>query len=548
MLSWKQLIVAPEQTHHLLDGKPAYTERFEHVMKFHLPGLAPVRDRSGAYHIDVDGVPAYPHRFYQTFGFYEGLAAVYDEKGWFHIDTKGSALYPERFQWCGNFQEEKCTVRTFNATYYHLNSEGKPLYQERYRYAGDFKDGVAVVCLNDGKSRHINTKGRFIHPQSFQQLDLFHKGFARAKDERGWFHIDRNGVALYPHRFADVEPFYNGQAHAASFEGDLVVIDETGNIVHAVYTTQPDVVGQLSGDLVGFWRAESLKLALELKVIDALPNSVDTICEKVEVPKAHLERLLRALWEIGIVRKEGAEWVLTQKGSLLQPSDEAFMASAVQMWSGVQNEWKRLKTLFKQEEIPYHLTFKEQSHDVALYQRTLRGYAFEDFQDVVQWEMWGQFEILMTLGQTGITLLTEILKTHTTLKGILLNRDLPLYYFPPNKQVQSLFQNPLEAWPVRTEALLLPRFLHYFPEKECLILLQHSFQALSWKGRLFIFEMVLDESTPSGGLLDLNMLAESGGGLRTRSQWEKLLKKTGFFISHFITLKPHLHMIEACKQ
>ena len=55
--------------------------------------------------------------------------------------------------------------------------------------------------------------------------------------------------------------------------------------------------------------------------------------------------------------------------------------------------------------------------------------------------------------------------------------------------------------------------------------------------------MVLDPEQPRGGLLDLNMLAEAGGKLRTLYQWNELLINTGFHMDGCETLKPHLQFM-----
>jgi hypothetical protein len=81
-MSWTSLEVAPDRSHHVTtEGSPAYVERFDEVLKFHPPGLAPVLRGVEAWHIRPDGTPAYPRRFARTFGFYEGLAAVESDDG-----------------------------------------------------------------------------------------------------------------------------------------------------------------------------------------------------------------------------------------------------------------------------------------------------------------------------------------------------------------------------------------------------------------------------------------------------------------------------------
>ena len=74
---WREYRIAPGGSHHVCDGKPVYAARFIEVLKFHAPGLAPVLDASGAYHITPGGQPAYESRYVRTFGFYEGRAAVH---------------------------------------------------------------------------------------------------------------------------------------------------------------------------------------------------------------------------------------------------------------------------------------------------------------------------------------------------------------------------------------------------------------------------------------------------------------------------------------
>jgi hypothetical protein len=180
---WTQLRVARDGTHHVADGRPAYVARFERVLTFHAPGLAPARDVSGAFHIGPDGREAYARRFLETFGFYEGRAAVQDETGWLHVLPNGRPLYGERYDWCGNFQEGRCTVRTREGRYLHLAPDGSAAYNERHRYAGDYRDGAAVVQADDGRSTHIDPDGHPLHGRWFLDLDVFHKGYARARDE-----------------------------------------------------------------------------------------------------------------------------------------------------------------------------------------------------------------------------------------------------------------------------------------------------------------------------------------------------------------------------
>lgn len=230
-MSWREMIIAPEGTHHVLFGQPVYDQRFLRVLKYHDPGLAPVSTGDSAWHIDDRGAAVYPQRFAQTFGFYQGRAAVADQTGWFHILVDGSPLYAERYAWCGNYQEGLCPVRRGDGSYVHLTESGAPAYAQAWHYAGDFRDGVAVIQRADGLHSHIRKNGSLLHGEWLLDLDVFHKGFARARYPAGWTHVDMTGKALYHQRFAMVESFYNGQARVEGLDGGLQVIDEQGEML-----------------------------------------------------------------------------------------------------------------------------------------------------------------------------------------------------------------------------------------------------------------------------------------------------------------------------
>lgn len=230
-MNWRDLLPSDDGTHHVRAGTPAYADRFDEVLKFHPPGLAPVRRGAEAWHISPTGSPAYGRRFRRTFGFYEGFAAVESGDGWHHVAPDGADAYGQRFAWCGNFQSGRATVRARDGRYHHLLPDGVPCYAERWRYAGDYRESVAVVKHDNGLATHIGPDGRPLHGRWFVDLDVFHKGHARARDREGWFHVDSRGKALYGRRFASVEPFYNGQAFAELHDGSQAVIRHDGTAV-----------------------------------------------------------------------------------------------------------------------------------------------------------------------------------------------------------------------------------------------------------------------------------------------------------------------------
>lgn len=230
-MNWKEIKTSKDNTYFTFEGKPLFDKKFIEVLKFHTPGLAPVMDESGGYHIDEQGDELYKKRYTRTFGFYCNRAAIIDGKNWFHINENGEQVYKEKFAWTGNYQENLCAVRDENGQYFHIDLNGNRIYKENYRYVGDFKDSIACVKLSNGFFKHIDTEGNFINDKQFIDLGVFHKNYATAKDEKGWFHIDKQGVELYRERYLLVEPFYNGFALVESFDNQKRIISEQGEII-----------------------------------------------------------------------------------------------------------------------------------------------------------------------------------------------------------------------------------------------------------------------------------------------------------------------------
>jgi len=204
--------------------------KFEAALKFHSPGLAPVKINGQWFHINTKGEAIYENRYQKTFGFYHNRAAVISEKGWIHINTKGKFISNTFYKWCGNFQENLCVVQDKNGSYFHIDLDGNRCYKSSYSYVGDFKYGFACIMNSEQQFTHIDKNGAFLHQQWFLDLGIYHKGFATAKDKNGWFHIDFQGNPIYENRFSKVEPFYNGWAFVTNKLGNKQLISESGEI------------------------------------------------------------------------------------------------------------------------------------------------------------------------------------------------------------------------------------------------------------------------------------------------------------------------------
>ena len=534
-MNWQSLRVSACGTHHIDEhGWPAYDGRFDEVLKFHPPGLAPVRHNGQAWHIRGDGSPAYGQRFVRTFGFYEGLASVVAPSGWHHITADGREAYPARYAWCGNFQEERCTVRDDDGAYWHITPTGDAVYPDRWRYAGDYRDGIAVVQAADGRSTHIDLDGKAVHGRWFVDLDVFHKGYARARDEDGWMHIDFLGRSVYARRFQAVEPFYNGQARVERFDGALEVIDEGGETLVALRPPRRSEFASLSGDMVGFWRTQTIGAAVELGVIEALPATELEIAERCQLRDDGARRLLCALGELGLARHQASQWMLTRRGELLRANHPLTLAdAAIEYARPLSTMWRRLPDILRRGSAGSILdVFDEVARDEARcfgHHRMLQSYARHDYAEVCRaLDLRGDEHVVDAGGGLGV-IAQMILDTYPSAEVTILERPevvaLGCNSIPRLRwRSGSLF----EPWGLDADVVLLSRVLHDWDDSEAIRILAHARAALPRGGRVCIIEMLLPEAGVAGSLCDLHLLVVTGGRERTAEQFGRLLTAAGF--------------------
>ena len=557
--NWRDYRISADGTHHVYDGMPTYGERFLEVLKFHAPGLAPVLDDSGAYHITPDGLPAYDARHVRAFGFYEGRAAAHSAVGWFHILPDGNFLYLERYAWCGNFQEGRCPVRLPDGRYFHIDENGIPAYSERHRYAGDFKDGHAVVQRGDGRHSHIDQSGALLHGRWFLDLDVFHKNFARARDEQGWHHVDTLGQPLYRDRYRNVEPFYNGQARVEGIDGSLSVIGETGETLMELRGPLRSPLEELSGDLVGMWRTQAIRAAVELGVFETLPGSAQNIERSLELADSVGTRLMRALAELSLVwSDDGGVYHCTEKGTLLQRSHPLSLTDAALLWGGETYEaWAKAEYSLRTGRSAFRKLYgqnlferlgdrpkqRRSSH------RAFASYARHDYRSLeAAIDFRAHDHILDAGGGTG-ELAFALLRAYPDLTATVM--DLPEVVReaePPDElkdRCRFAAGDFFEQWPVRSDAVVLARVLHDWPDDEAVRILALAREAMPTGGTLYVVEMMLDDITGAGGLLDLNMLIVAGGAERTEEQFGGLLDNAGFELTEVIPTRSVSSVIRA---
>jgi 2-polyprenyl-3-methyl-5-hydroxy-6-metoxy-1,4-benzoquinol methylase len=377
-----------------------------------------------------------------------------------------------------------------------------------------------------------------LHNRWFSDLDIFHKGYARARDEDGWMHVDRAGVPAYAKRYSAIEPFYNGQARVERFDGGLEVIRENGDIVSELRGSQRSLFSELSREMVGFWQTHTIATAVCLGVFEQLPSNTELIAERCGLETKKTERLLKALGELRLVVCQNNEWHVTAKGEYLLVSNPMTLVDAAVEYSGpFLDLWGKLPEALRSNSgwraADIFETVSIAEDRLAPHHRMLQSYAMHDYNAIPKvLALNGDERVLDAGGGTG-ALGQFLLDTYPGLSVTIFDRpdvvDHATNLAKSNMDWRS--GDLFSSWGVEADVIILARVLHDWPDGDALKILHQAREALSNGGKLFIIEMLLPDNGFAGALCDLHLLVATGGQERTEHDYNSLLAIAGFTLT-----------------
>ena len=371
---------------------------------------------------------------------------------------------------------------------------------------------------------------------------MYHKNYARARDESGWHHADQRGEPLYAARYRNVEPFYNGQARVEGFDGSLSVIGESGDTLVELREPLHSPLEELSGDMVGMWKTQTIRAAVELGVFEALPASAQKIEESLGLADAVGPRLMRALTELGLVRRDGdGVYHPTGKGTLLQQAHPLSLADAATLWGGeTYHAWAEAAYSLHTGRSAFRKLYgknlfdllRDKPQQLQSSHRAFAAYARHDYRLLAESFDLGMHKHILDAGGGTGELAFALLRAHPGLSATVMDLPEVVGSLAASEDLSERCRfvpgDFFGEWPVCSGAVALARVLHDWPDDDAVRILARARQAMPEGGALYLVEMTPDGDTGGGGLLDLNMLVVAAGAERTEEQFRRLLSKTGF--------------------
>jgi ubiquinone/menaquinone biosynthesis C-methylase UbiE len=319
---------------------------------------------------------------------------------------------------------------------------------------------------------------------------------------------------------------------------------------------------------MAIWSARALYAAAHLGIADRLAERALELEEIARLTATHapsLKRLLRALAGCCIVTEVAPNrFGLTKLGHALR-SDAPGSARALVMtiagdwqWGAWHNFLHSLRTgesgLIKSSGQDLFSYLAAHPTDLACFNEAMIGIHGAIAPAVAAAYEFDGFETIVDVGGGTGTLLTTILKATDRPRGVLF--DLPDTAREAGKIIAregltdrctTAAGDFFAALPEGHDCYIMSHVLHDWTDEPAHAILRNCRRAISRTGRLLIVDAVLPEGdTPHHGkLMDLLMLAVTGGTERTTQEFADLLSRAGFRLRKVIPTSTHQSIVEA---
>jgi hypothetical protein len=275
--------------------------------------------------------------------------------------------------------------------------------------------------------------------------------------------------------------------------------------------------------------------------------SAGELARRCGVHAKPLEQVLRALAGFGVFERDARGRFLVNGGAapLLRDSGSPVHAYAI-LWgeqlhaaSGRLLEQVRTGTSAFELEYgaPIWSRYADHPSEAAVFDELMSAAtAFQADAILDAWDF-GRYGRVVDVGAQRGVLLAAILRRHPAVRGVWFDREEELAAARQllegrglSDRCELVVGSFLEKVPSGGDLYVLKHVLHDWSDSSATTILENVARAMPREASLLVFEGVLEPNDDSGRpclLRDLEQMAWTGGGLRTRSELEALLGAAG---------------------
>ena len=316
-----------------------------------------------------------------------------------------------------------------------------------------------------------------------------------------------------------------------------------------------------------FWLARSVAVAARLGLADVLAQRRCNVAELAQETGTHepsLARLVRAMVAYGIFRDVGAGLALTELGETLVSDRPGSMRQLLMTlmggehycaWGDLDQSVRTGRTAFDVHYGADVWSWYRQHPDAASeFNKTMVAATAAVNDAVMQVYDFRPFRHIVDVGGGHGSLLRLTLEQNSTARGTLFDQPNVIEEAKDAvaaaglaKRVDLVGGSFFENVPPGGDAYLLKYILHDWDDSRCELILNNVRKAIAAGGKLLIFDTVIP---PPGKpdfsvLMDLNMMAMTGGRERSEPELRDLLARTGFALRRVLPTQSHVSITEA---
>jgi hypothetical protein len=334
----------------------------------------------------------------------------------------------------------------------------------------------------------------------------------------------------------------------------------------------PPADAQLMQLLSGAFVSSAVYTAAKLGIPDILADGPKTAAElaaKTETDERSLYRLLRALASVGAFEETAPKTFANTPMTETLRSDAPRSTRDMAIWIGEPDHWKVYGDLLYsvrtgkpawdnvhgEPVFPYLLKTNKELGDI--FNRAMTSYSHQSIGPVLATYDFSGVETIADIAGGYGHLLAAVLAANPSAKGVLF--DLPavlagapqmLESYGVADRVQVVEGDFLSSIPVAADIYMLKHIIHDWYDDKNQTILRNIRANMPDDAKVLIIEAVVPEGNEPhfSKIIDLEMLIAPGGVERTPSEFEALLRDSGFKLNRIIPTPGMMSIIEAVKE
>ena len=325
---------------------------------------------------------------------------------------------------------------------------------------------------------------------------------------------------------------------------------------------------QLRQLIAGYKTTFLVQAAAELNLADLLAEGTQDVGRLAALTGAKpdaLRRLLFALAQLGLLsRQPGDRFTLTPLGRCLRADHPAGLNAFAryQAHDIIQRPWANLTHTVRSGETAFDAVFgakpfayfAEHRDEAALFTAGMAARTSEHLEVIVQSYDWTSFGTIVDIGGADGMLLSAILKTAPSARGIVFDQPrvepaaaARIAAERLERRCRFIGGDFFMAVPPGGDAYLLKFILHDWDDEQVVAILRTVRKAMSDRSRLLVIEPLMPESDEPAletAMTDIAMLVFSGGRERTASEFAELYGRAGFRLAQIVPTGSMFSIVE----